>query len=136
MDSDGNCFTCGINQVLSSGICVCVNGYVPDKCGGCSLNCNSNQFAFMGQCSFCPLNMVYYQLIQGCICPQGYYLDAISNICSKSTFLPVVQCASSQFFNNVTSQCTNCSTYCTNCSSQSLCTVCITGYSLSNGYCS
>ena len=58
-DINGDCFTCGANQVISNGQCVCKTGYAINSCGICTLSCASGYFAFQGGCAVCPLNTIF-----------------------------------------------------------------------------
>lgn len=76
LDKDGNCYTCSLNQVISAnGQCVCSAGYTLNDCGVCVLSCLSGQFTFQGACATCPLNTVFNSAINGCSCPNGFYMN-------------------------------------------------------------
>lgn len=126
VDSDGNCYTCGNNQVISNGQCVCKTGYSLNSCGICVLACASNEFPFQGACAICPLNTVYNEQINGCGCPTGYYKDTFGT-CSKVELKPI-NCPSGQYF-DTTHGCVSCPGSCKTCSSATKCTSCATaGY--------
>jgi hypothetical protein len=78
--------------------------------------------------------MNYFQQIAGCVCPNGYYLDPISNYCQQSTFFVPV-CSNGTFYDNATQKCAVCSSVCTSCVSSSSCTSCQSGFSLNGGIC-
>lgn len=68
---DGSaCSTCGTNEVLVSGNCVCQQGYAYNSAGVC-LACASlpNGFLVNGICAVCPGTMVYNG--NTCACPLG-----------------------------------------------------------------
>lgn len=104
------------------------------ECGSCQLSCGIGYFVFMGQCALCPLNMNYLQAIGGCVCPNGFYMDPIANICQRSTFI-LPTCTNGTYFDNSTQKCLACQATCTNCVSLSACTSCSTGYALNAGLC-
>jgi hypothetical protein len=124
-----------MNEVISNGACVCQSGYTRNSCGICSLSCTENTFLFMGRCAMCPVNMNYMPAIGGCVCPNGYYMDPISNTCAVSTFI-VPSCQSGTYYDNNAQRCLNCSANCAACTSNnSGCTACSRGYNLNNGVC-
>jgi cysteine-rich repeat protein len=123
LDSQGNCYTCGNNQVISNGRCVCRTGYSPNSCGNCVLACSPGQFSYQGGCAVCPLNTVFNTQINGCSCPDGYYKD-INGICAQVVLRPV-DCPSGQYFDN-TNGCVACPGSCRTCKSATQCTTCAT----------
>ena len=126
IDSNGNCYTCGINQVISNGQCVCITGYSLNTCGICTLACSSGQFTFQGGCAICPLNTVYKSEINGCGCPTGYYKDNFG-LCAK-VVLRAISCTAGQYFDS-NNGCVACPGSCKTCSSSSVCLTCsTTGY--------
>ena len=134
LDSQGNCYTCGNNQVISNGKCVCTNGYILSSCGICTLSCSSNQFVFRGGCATCPLNTVYNSQIATCSCPNGYYKDAYG-VCQQLVLKPIT-CNAGQYFDS-TQGCLTCPGSCKTCSSATQCLTCSTnGFSAnSQGVC-
>jgi hypothetical protein len=134
LDKQGNCYTCGLNQVIANGQCVCASGYSFNSCGVCVLSCSANQFAFQGACATCPLNTVFNTAINGCACPSGFYMDTYG-VCQKLV-LQAVTCASGQYFDS-NNGCTACSSSCKTCKSATQCITCATaGYSAnSQGVC-
>lgn len=126
LDSQGNCYTCGNNQVISGGKCICKTGYVLNSCGVCTLSCSSGQFPFQGGCAVCPLNTVYNVQIGGCSCPDGYYKDNFG-VCAQ-VVLKAITCPDGQYFDS-TNGCVACPGSCKTCSSATKCTSCTTiGY--------
>lgn len=134
MDSNGNCYTCGANQVISNGQCVCISGYSLSSCGVCQLSCASNQFIFQGGCAVCPLNTVYKSEINGCDCPTGYYKDNFG-VCQQLVLKPIT-CNAGQYFDS-SKGCITCPGSCKTCSSATVCTACTsTGFAPNgNGVC-
>lgn len=134
LDSNGNCYTCGLNQVISNGKCTCAAGYALSSCGVCILSCQSNQFAFQGGCATCPLNTIFNNAINGCSCPTGFYMDSYG-ICQQLV-LKAITCQDGQYFNSNTG-CEACSPTCKTCKSANYCTSCsATGFSAnSQGLC-
>lgn len=126
LDSQGNCFTCGNNQAISGGKCVCKTGYSLNSCGICVLACTSGQFVFQGGCAVCPLNTVFNSQIGGCSCPDGYYKDNFG-VCSQ-VVLKAISCPAGQYF-DTTNGCVACPGSCKTCTSATKCTLCTTtGY--------
>lgn len=78
--------------------------------------------------------MNYLQSINGCVCPNGFYMDPIANICQRSTFV-VPTCSNGTYYDNSTQKCLSCPATCTACVSSSSCTSCSTGYALNAGLC-
>lgn len=134
LDKDGNCYTCGLNQVISNGQCVCAVGYTLSSCGVCVLGCQAGQFAFQGACATCPLNTVFNPAINGCTCPSGFY-KTTSGVCEKLV-LQAINCPSGQYFDS-SSGCQACSPSCATCKSATQCLTCANaGYSAnSQGVC-
>lgn len=134
LDSQGNCYTCGNNQVISNGKCVCISGFTLNSCGVCFLSCSSNQFVYQGGCATCPLNTVFNSQINGCACPTGYYKDTYG-VCQQLVLKPI-DCAAGQYFDS-NSGCITCLGSCKTCKSATQCLTCVTnGYSPdSNGVC-
>ena len=127
LDSNGNCYTCGNNQVISNGQCVCKTGYSLNSCGICTLACGSNQFPYQGGCALCPLNTVFKAEINGCGCPSGYYKDNFG-VCAKVVLRPV-DCPSGEYF-DASHGCVSCPGSCKTCKSANKCDSCVTaGYS-------
>ena len=126
LDVNGNCFTCGSNQVISNGQCVCSTGYSLNSCGVCTLTCGSGQFPFQGGCAICPLNTIYKAEINGCDCPSGYYKN-IFGVCEQLVLRPI-DCAAGQYF-DANNGCVACPGSCKTCSSANKCDTCATqGY--------
>lgn len=126
LDANGNCYTCGSNQFISNGKCVCTKGYTLNSCGICVLSCSSGQFVFQGGCATCPLNTVYNAQINGCGCPDGYYKDTYG-ICSQLVLKPI-NCPDGQYFDS-THGCVTCPGSCRTCKSATQCLTCSTaGY--------
>ena len=121
LDSDGNCFTCGLNQVISNGQCICSTGYTLSSCGVCVLSCQSDQFSFQGSCAACPLNTIFNSAINGCSCPSGFYMNTYG-VCEKLTLQPIA-CPSGQYFDS-SSGCQACSSSCATCKSATQCLTC------------
>lgn len=127
LDSQGNCYTCGNNQIISAGKCVCIAGYALNSCGICVLSCGANQFPFQGGCAICPLNTVYNSQINGCGCPTGYYQDNYGS-CSQLVLRPI-NCTAGQYFDS-SNGCVACPGSCKTCKSATQCLTCSTnGYS-------
>ena len=126
VDANGNCYTCGNNQVISNGQCVCVTGYALNSCGICVLSCPGNAFHFQGGCAVCPLNTVFNKNIGGCACPDGYYKDTFG-VCAKVVLRPI-DCSPGQYFDK-NHGCVACPGSCKTCTSATKCTSCSTsGY--------
>ena len=126
LDSNGNCFTCGANQIISNGQCICATGYVKNHCGVCTLSCGNGQFPFQGGCAICPLNTVFKAEINGCGCPDGEYKNNFG-VCEKLILRPV-DCPDGQYFDD-NKGCVTCPGSCKTCSSASKCLTCATaGY--------
>lgn len=123
LDNQGNCYTCGNNQIISNGKCICRTGYSLNSCGICVLACSPGQFSYQGGCAVCPLNTVFNTQINGCSCPDGYYKD-VYGICSQVVLKPV-DCPSGQYFDN-TNGCVACPGSCRTCKSATQCTSCAT----------
>ena len=98
LDSDGNCYTCSTNQVVSNGQCVCKPGFRLSSCGVCELSCAQGEFSFQGTCATCPLNTIYIESINGCDCPKGFYKDTFGT-CQKLV-LPPVDCGEGYYFDD------------------------------------
>jgi proprotein convertase subtilisin/kexin type 5 len=127
LDDKGNCYTCGSNQVIFGGKCVCASGYSLNDCGVCTLGCSGNQFAFRGACATCPLNTVYNAAINGCACPQGFYMNTYG-ICEKLILVPIT-CPDGQYFDS-NNGCQACTASCKTCNNANTCLTCSTrGYS-------
>lgn len=88
VDASGHCYTCGNNQIISNGQCVCISGYALNSCGICVLACSSGSFNYQGGCAVCPLNTVFNADIGGCTCPTGYYQDNFG-VCAKVVLRPI-----------------------------------------------
>jgi len=112
LDEQGNCYTCGNNQVISNGRCVCTQGYSLDSCGICIISCTNNQFPFQGGCAICPLNTIYNTQIKGCDCPTGYYKNNYG-LCDKLEIRPL-NCSAGQYF-DLTNGCVACPGSCKTC---------------------
>ena len=126
LDTSGNCFTCGSNQVISNGQCVCKTGYSLNTCGVCALACGAGQFPFQGGCAICPLNTVFKPEINGCDCPTGYYKN-LFGVCEQLTLRPI-NCSAGQYFDQ-NQGCVACPGSCKTCSSANKCDSCSTqGY--------
>ena len=126
LDSQGNCYTCGHNQVISNGKCVCINGYTLSSCGICVSSCSGNQFMYQGICATCPLNTVYNAQINGCTCPSGYYKDNYG-VCQQLVLKPV-DCSAGQYFDSNLG-CVACPGQCKTCKSLGQCVTCsLNGY--------
>lgn len=110
-----------MNEIISNGKCVCATGYSRSTCGVCVLSCGDGQFAFQGACATCPLNTVFNTAVNGCACPEGFYMDTYG-ICQKLT-LKAVSCPSSQYFDEKNG-CTACSSTCLTCKSATQCITC------------
>jgi hypothetical protein len=121
LDSEGNCYSCGANQAISNGKCVCNTGYTLNSCGVCELSCGRSQFVFQGTCATCPLNTIYNSAINGCSCPNGFYMDSYG-ICQQLTLKPVT-CPDGQFFDSNLG-CQACSATCKTCRSANACITC------------
>lgn len=134
LDKNGNCYSCGQNMVISNGSCICANGYVQDGCGGCKINCRSNEFQFMGLCAICPMSTIYMKDINGCVCPNGYYLDGNTNSCEKSPFV-IPDCSIGTFYDSSSNKCSACPSSCISCLLANKCTNCLQGYNLREGTC-
>ena len=125
-DANGNCYTCGNNQIISNGQCVCITGYALNSCGICVLSCPNGAFNFQGGCAVCPLNTVYKKEIGGCTCPDGYYKDTFG-VCAKVVLRPI-DCSHGQYFDQNLG-CVACPGSCKTCSSATKCLTCATaGY--------
>lgn len=135
MDKSGNCFTCGMNEIISNGACVCQSGFTRNSCGLCTINCPAGSFLFMGTCAICPVSMNYLPAIVGCVCPNGFYMDPITNICARSPFV-VPNCSAGTFYDANAQRCVSCPASCASCSNLNNCTTCARGYTLNNGICS
>lgn len=126
LDSQGNCYTCGNNQLISNGQCVCSKGFTLVGCGICVLNCAANQFVFQGACASCPLNTVYNPQINGCSCPSNYYKDS-NGVCQQLVLKPI-SCQAGQYYDS-TQGCITCPGSCLTCKSPTQCLTCSTrGY--------
>lgn len=127
IDEKGNCYTCGANEFIIGGECRCAAGYVRNGCGSCNLNCAANQFSFRGSCAVCPLNTVYNPTINGCTCPQGFYMDSYG-VCQKLQLQPIA-CPASQYY-DAQLGCLACNSACKTCKSATQCLSCaLQGYS-------
>jgi cysteine-rich repeat protein len=129
LDKDGNCYTCGLNQVISNGQCVCAAGYTLSSCGVCVLACQADQFTFQGVCATCPLNTVFNVAIKGCACPNGFY-KTTSGVCEKLV-LQAISCPSGQYFDS-SNGCQACSPTCATCKSATQCLTCANAGYLAN----
>ena len=134
LDSEGNCYTCGNNQIISSGRCVCSPGHTRNSCGMCILSCSQNQFSFQGACATCPLNTIFNAAINGCACPNGFYMDHFG-VCQRLV-LRQLSCPDGQYFDSNIG-CTPCVAPCRTCRSATQCIACATaGFSAnSQGVC-
>ena len=127
LDAQGNCYTCGNNQVISNGQCVCSTGYALNNCGICVLSCPNGAFPFQGGCATCPLNTVFKAEIGGCACPDGFYKTNFG-VCERVVLRPV-DCSAGQYFDSNLG-CVACPGSCKTCSSASKCLTCASsGYS-------
>lgn len=116
VDDQGNCYTCPINEVLSSGTCNCKNGYQRIN-GFCQISCPANTYVVNERCVFCIMGTTFDSVLRQCVCPQGQYMNTyqvcepVKKTCKAGTFLQG-------------SDCVACSPGCSQCSSANTCTVC------------
>ena len=81
---------------------------------------------FQGACAVCPLNTIFNSAINGCSCPQGFYMDTYG-VCQKLQIKPI-SCSSGQYFDS-NNGCVACSSSCATCRSATECISCATaGY--------
>lgn len=69
--ADGSCGSCGVNQQLVDGQCICISGFIPNALKVCT-KCSDVNGAFLinGACATCPGDLVYNG--QKCACPNGF----------------------------------------------------------------
>lgn len=92
-----------------------------NSCGVCELSCANNEFTFQGACATCPLNTLYNAATNGCVCPQGFYMDSYG-ICQKLVLKPI-DCPNGQYFDSEKG-CVACQGDCKTCKSANVCTAC------------
>jgi cysteine-rich repeat protein len=78
---------------------------------------------FQGACAVCPLNTIFNSAINGCSCPQGFYMDTYG-VCQKLQIKPIT-CSSGQYFDS-NNGCVACSGSCATCRSATECITCAT----------
>lgn len=88
----------------------------------------------MGLCAMCPMSTIYMQNINGCVCPNGYYLDGKTNTCEQSPFI-APDCSPGTYYDTSMNKCTICPSACISCLSNNECSSCRQGYDLQQGIC-
>lgn len=133
LDSEGNCYTCQMNEIIVNGSCACRPGYVKKDCS-CKIECEEGYFPFAGQCGKCPVGMVYFPTILGCVCQLGFYLSPVTNICERTPILPSA-CNSTAYYSQPDNACLPCPINCLSCNSSASCTKCVNGFAPIQGVC-
>ncbi|EAR93473.2 hypothetical protein TTHERM_00424410 (macronuclear) [Tetrahymena thermophila SB210] len=132
-DSTSKICVCGSNRTLQNSQCPCNTGYIDvnSNCQQCPQSCDVCRS--QSACSQCSQN--YYLTVQGTcvsVCPQTFIPDSTSKICvcDSNRILLNQSCpCNTQYFDS-NGNCLHCPQYCNTCTSQTICSVCQTGYLL------